>query len=73
MVNAVFDCANRLFGLKFILQSDVTPYHPDVKVYEVFESNDDGSERLVGLFFHDNYARMFKKSGAWMSEFRSQV
>jgi peptidyl-dipeptidase Dcp len=36
-------------------------------VYEVREG-----DRLVALFLSDNYARQFKRSGAWMSEFRSQ-
>eukprot|EP00595_Chromulina_sp_UTEXLB2642_P000434 CAMPEP_0196761568 /NCGR_PEP_ID=MMETSP1095-20130614/854_1 /TAXON_ID=96789 ORGANISM="Chromulina nebulosa, Strain UTEXLB2642" /NCGR_SAMPLE_ID=MMETSP1095 /ASSEMBLY_ACC=CAM_ASM_000446 /LENGTH=544 /DNA_ID=CAMNT_0042111299 /DNA_START=563 /DNA_END=2197 /DNA_ORIENTATION=+ len=68
MVNAVFDCANRLFGLKFILRPDIISYHPDVRTYEVYE--EDG--KLVGIFLHDNYARPNKQGGAWMSEYRCQ-
>ena len=34
MVQAVFDCANRLFGLRFV-ELPERAYHPDVKVYEV--------------------------------------
>ena len=68
MVEAAFDCAARLFGLKFEWQPEIAAYHPDVKVYEVRDA--DGG--LVGIFLHDNFARPTKRSGAWMSSFRIQ-
>ena len=68
MVEAVFDCAERLFGVRFIEQPGVAAYHPDVKVYEVRGAGDS----LIGVFLHDNFARASKRSGAWMSSFRSQ-
>lgn len=69
MVEAVFDCAYRLFGLRYKLRSDLPTYHPDVKVYEVYDADD----QLIAIFLHDNYARPNKRSGAWMSEYRSQT
>ncbi len=36
------------------------------------ETTADGEDKLVALFLHDNYMRINKRSGAWMSEFRSQ-
>lgn len=69
MVEAVFDCAGRLFGLRFAPRADLPTYHPDVKVYEV-RQGDGGA--LVGLFLHDNFARPTKRSGAWMSLYRQQ-
>lgn len=69
MVDAVFDCAQRLFGVRFTPRPDLHAYHPDVKVYEVHQVAD-GS--LVGLFLHDNFARPTKRSGAWMSLYRNQ-
>ncbi len=68
MTAAAFDCAARLFGLKFIEQPQVKAYHPDVKVYEVRGA--DGA--LVGVFLHDNFARPAKRSGAWMGSYRVQ-
>ena len=68
MVEAAFDCAERLFGVRFVEQPEVKAYHPDVKVYEVRGAGDS----LVGVFLHDNFARASKRSGAWMSSFRSQ-
>ncbi|MDN3920143.1 M3 family metallopeptidase [Roseateles violae] len=69
MVEALFDCANRLFGLRFVARPEVAGYHADVKVYEV--QNADGSPR--GLFLHDNFARPTKRSGAWMNALRWQA
>ena len=68
MVEAAFDCTERLFGLRFVEQPGVKAYHPDVKVYEVRDA--DGNQ--VGVFLHDNFARASKRSGAWMSTFRRQ-
>ena len=68
MVAAMFDCAQRLFGLRFIEQPGSTLHHPDARLWEVRAQ--DGA--LVGLFIGDNFARSSKRSGAWMSVFRSQ-
>lgn len=68
MVEAVFDCAQRLFGIRFVAQPQVAAYHPDVKVYEVRGADD----TLIGVFLHDNFARTTKRSGAWMSSYRMQ-
>ena len=46
---------------------EVPVYHPDVRVFAVMR----GSEQ-VGLFYFDPFARDGKKSGAWMSEYRTQ-
>ncbi|WP_430910610.1 M3 family metallopeptidase [Methylobacterium sp. sgz302541] len=68
IVDAAFDTASRLFGLRFTELEDAPRYHPDVRVWRV--TNADGSE--VGLFIGDYFARASKRSGAWMSAFRSQ-
>jgi peptidyl-dipeptidase Dcp len=68
MIEAAFDTASRLFGLKFTQRNDVPVYHPDVRAWEV--TGADG--RHVGLFLGDYFARPSKRSGAWMSGFRSQ-
>jgi len=68
MIAAMFDCAGRLFGLRFVEQQGLSLYHPDVRAWEMRRA--DGS--LAGLFLGDNFARPSKRSGAWMSIFRSQ-
>jgi peptidyl-dipeptidase Dcp len=68
MVGAAFDCASRLFGLRFQPREDLHAYHEDVRIYEVTDR--DGAS--VGLFLQDNFARAGKRSGAWMSALRWQ-
>ena len=68
MVEAVFDCAHRLFGITFHHQPSWQGYHPDVQVYDVR----DASAKTIAVFLHDNFARATKRGGAWMSSFRMQ-
>jgi len=68
VVEAAFDCAQRLFGIRFVARPDLPAYHPDVKVYEVRGAGD----AVVGVFLHDNFARPTKRGGAWMSAYRMQ-
>ena len=68
VIAAAFDTANRLFGLTFEEKQGLPVYHPDVRVFEV--TGRDGKH--VGLFLGDYFARSSKRSGAWMSAFRSQ-
>ncbi|MBV9686194.1 MAG: M3 family metallopeptidase, partial [Alphaproteobacteria bacterium] len=68
MVQAAFDAAGRLFGLRFTERRDLPVYHADVRVWEVSDQSGDH----VGLFLHDNFARPGKQSGAWSSRYRDQ-
>lgn len=68
MIEAAFDTATRLFGLSFEERTDLPKYHPDVRTWEVKRT--DGSH--LGVFIGDYFARPSKRSGAWMSAFRSQ-
>ena len=65
--------SKNLFGLEYRERPEITTYHPDVVAYEVHETLPNGEDRLVSLYLQDNYARPFKTSGAWMSEYRSQT
>ena len=68
IIEAAFDTATRLFGISFRELNDMPVYHPDVRVFEVLDT--DGNH--AGLFLGDYFARPSKRSGAWMSAFRSQ-
>ncbi|MFC2253222.1 M3 family metallopeptidase [Labrys portucalensis] len=68
IIEAAFDTARRLFGITFTERKDVPVYHPDVRA---FEAKDAGGAS-IGLFYGDYFARPSKRSGAWMSAFRSQ-
>ena len=74
MTKAVMSVSKRLYGLEYTLRSDIVSYHPDVQTYEVHEKDPaTGEDKLVAIFIHDNFARQYKSSGAWMSEYRGQV
>ena len=66
----MFFTAERLFGLRFVpVDPQAVPvFHPDVRVWEARDANG----RHVGLFYFDPFARKGKRSGAWMSGYRSQ-
>lgn len=66
MIEAAFDCAGKLFGLK-ATQIDYPLYHPDCRVWEITR---DGKH--VAVFIGDYFARGSKRSGAWCSAMRSQ-
>ena len=65
-----FYMAERLYGYEFTpLPAGTVPvFHPDVKVFEV---KDKASGRHIGLFYSDDFARPGKRSGAWMTTYRS--
>ena len=65
----IFWVAGELFGFDFTPVTNVPVYHPDVRVWEV---TDKATKRHVGLWYFDPYARAGKRSGAWMSAYRSQ-
>lgn len=67
VIAACFDVATRLFGITFVEKEGIPCWHPDARVFEVF--NADGSRR--GLFLADYFARPSKRSGAWMSSLQS--
>jgi peptidyl-dipeptidase Dcp len=64
---AMFWAAGQLYGLQFKPIKGVPVYHKDVTTYEVTRDN-----KRVGLWYFDPYARPGKRSGAWMSEYRTQ-
>ncbi len=68
MVAAMFDAANKLYGMDFTENTGTVPvFHPDIRTFEVKRG-----DKLVGLFYLDNFARAGKRSGAWMTTYRSQ-
>lgn len=68
MVAAMFDAAGKLYGMSFTENTGTIPvFEPKVRTFEVRR---DG--KVVGLFYLDNFARAGKRSGAWMTTYRSQ-
>ncbi len=64
-----FDMAGRLYGFTFTPVTNVPTFHPDVEVFEVRDQQRDN--RVIGLFYSDDFARAGKRSGAWMTSYRS--
>ena len=67
VIDACFDVATRLFGIRFEEKKGIATWHPDARVFAV--KNPDGSVR--GTFIADYFARPSKRSGAWMSALQS--
>ena len=65
VIKGVFLLAEKLYGLKFVLNEQIQVYHPEVKAYEVYDNND-----LLAVLYLDFFPRESKRSGAWMTEFR---
>ncbi|MGA9582744.1 MAG: M3 family metallopeptidase [Allosphingosinicella sp.] len=71
MVEAMFWSAGQLYDLGFKENTGTVPvFHPDVRTFEV---TDKRSGKTVGLFYLDNFAREGKRSGAWMTTYRSRA
>mgnify|MGYP002852235530 CR=1 FL=1 len=68
VIKGVFSLANTLYGITFVENNDIPVYHPDVKAYEVFDS--DGS--YLAVLYADFHPRAGKRGGAWMTEFQGQ-
>ena len=68
VIDGVFGLAKRLYGITFKENKDIPVYHPDVKVYEVFDK--DGS--FLAVFYADFHPRKGKQGGAWMTNFQGQ-
>jgi peptidyl-dipeptidase Dcp len=62
LTDGVFFAANQLYGLSFKERKDLPVYHPDVRVFEVFDA--DG--KSMALFCADYFKRDNKNGGAWM-------
>ncbi|MCY0903804.1 M3 family metallopeptidase [Arthrobacter sp. H14-L1] len=61
--DGVFAAATRLYGITFQERPDLHGYHPEVRVWEVFNADGAG----LGLFLGDYYTRDSKNGGAWMN------
>lgn len=68
VVEGVFGLATRLYGITFTANDSIEVYHPDVKAYEVKDS--DG--RFLGVLYTDFFPRSSKRPGAWMTGFKDQ-
>jgi peptidyl-dipeptidase Dcp len=66
--DGVFYAAHELYGITFKERKDIPVYQPDVRVFEVFDTNG----KPLALFYFDYFKRDNKDGGAWMSNFVGQ-
>ena len=67
VAKGIFAMANKLYGITFEQMPDAPKYHPDVKVYDVKDS--DGNH--LAVFMTDYFTRASKRQGAWMEELKT--
>lgn len=68
VVDGVFNLATTLYGISFRPNNDAPLYHPDVRVFDVIDS--DGTP--LALLFTDFHPRESKQGGAWMTSYKDQ-
>ena len=66
--DGVFFAAKKLYGITFKERTDIPLYHPDVRTFEVFDS--DG--KPLALFYGDFFTRPSKSGGAFTGAFVAQ-
>jgi oligopeptidase A len=69
VVEGMFAIVEKLYGIQVRSRSDVPVWHPDVRYYEVHDSDN----LLLGAFYADWFPRETKRDGAWMDGFITGV
>jgi peptidyl-dipeptidase Dcp len=64
----VFGLATDLYGLQFVKNPAIDLYNPEVEAFDVLDENGD----FLSVLYTDFHPRDGKRSGAWMSSFKSQ-
>lgn len=70
VLDGAFLHAQKLYDVTFKENKNISVYHPDVRAFEVWNTNDESD--FIGVFFTDFFPRESKRSGAWCTHFRSQ-
>ncbi len=68
VISGVFTTASRLFGLRFVPNTEIPVYHPEVTAYEVY----DRDNKFLSVFYADFFPRPGKRNGAWMTSYKGQ-
>jgi peptidyl-dipeptidase Dcp len=65
---AIFGLATSLYGIRFFENKSIPVYHPEVKVYEIYDQDN----TFLSVLYIDYYPRPGKNGGAWMTSYRDQ-
>ncbi len=66
VLSGMFEVIKRLYGINCVEKKTFPTWHPSVRFFELFDSNNE----VIGSFYLDLYARQQKRGGAWMDEAR---
>jgi peptidyl-dipeptidase Dcp len=70
LVEGMFWSAGQLYDMGFRENTGTIPvFDPKVRTFEVYSLK---TNKNIGVFYLDNFARDGKRSGAWMTTYRSQ-
>ena len=64
----VFGLATKLYGIRFVKNSNIPVYHPEVDAYDVT----DEKGNFLAVLYTDFHPRDGKRAGAWMNDFKAQ-
>ena len=67
-INGMIEVCNKLYGIKFVKQTNLPIYNEEVIAYDVQEANG----KHIGVFYMDFHPRPGKGNGAWCTSFREQ-
>lgn len=65
---AVFGLASSLYGIRFVRNTNIPVYSPEVSTFEVYDHDD----VFLSILYIDYHPRPGKNGGAWMTSFREQ-
>ncbi len=68
VLHGIANLATRLYGITFRKNDEIPVYHPDVRVFEVY----DYDNKFLALLYCDFFPRKGKRSGAWMDSIKGQ-
>ena len=64
VLQGMFGVVNQLYDLTILPRTDVDTWHPDVRFFDIYDSDN----TLRGSFYLDPCSRPHKRGGAWMDE-----
>jgi len=65
---AILELATLLYNIRFVRNNNIPVYNPEVKTFEVYNSDDS----FLSVLYLDFHPRPGKNGGAWMTSFRDQ-
>jgi peptidyl-dipeptidase Dcp len=66
--SAILELATTLYNIKFVRNNTIPLYNPEVKTFEVYDSDNS----FLSILYLDYHPRPGKNGGAWMTSFRDQ-